>query len=1001
MRYYDKIKTCLLVRFSMTLTAFIISLSINAQTTKALWVGETFQCDATSATMGSPYNISWSQSGGYISLSGSGLYRNVTATQYWSGTASVTCSWKYTLYYGGTVYTGSRTWYFTCQENPVSISPTSMTLTVGETGHVSYSHKYSNSYTSYANAYFSCTSSCVSVSSNGTVTAKSPGTAYINVYSKLSDASNAPYCKVTVKEGEVINPTSISISPSSLSMTVGDTQSLSATVSPSNATYSLSWSSSNSNVASVSSSGVVTAKGAGTATVTATTSNGKSATSTITVKEQDFSIGATFKAKTKEGVEMEFMIISSKDKTCQVGNDEGGEFSRYAAIDKSYSGALTIPETVNGFTVTTIASGALSECNIKSVTMPNSITHICDYAFYQSRSLSTINFSNNLVYVGGFSEDYQYGTFSRSEAFSGTAWENSQPDGLIYAGPVAYFYKGEMPENAHITIKEGTKGISEGCFQRQGARNLTTLTVPESVEHVGMGAFSNTVYLNSQPQGILYIGKVAYAYIGKEEMPEHTVLSLKDGTTEITGLAFSDCPNLEKVIIPKSTKRVEKYAFAKCPNLYSITVEEGNPYLDSRNTCNAVLNTSTDALLFGCKNTIIPNDCKSVEEGAFYGCTGLENIAFGDQVEFVGNSAFQGCTALTSIHFGEAVKTLGRRGKTVFGGCKNVESIHIGKSMSELTGYMFSDFVNLNYITVSQDNEMYDSRNNCNAIINKETKQLIKGCGNTVIPNGVVEVARESFYKNQKIEEITIPNSVEKIDYNAFTSCPNLKSVFIGTGLKELSGINPFDPTLAAISIDAGNKTYDSRSNCNAIIEKSTSILTFAFTNTVIPNSVLGIGSYAYYQMKIKSITIPDRVKSIGFYAFVGCSELESIVIGSSVDSINYTAFTGCSSIKHVYARMDKPCVIDENVFLLNGSDKYAVYDNAILHVPQGTKSTYFATSSWNRFENIEEYDPTAIHSVTIDGAYRNHTIYSLSGQRLQNPQKGINIINGKKILVR
>ena len=260
-------------RSILLVASMIAALSINAQVTKALWVGETYMCDATSATMGSPTNIKWSSSGGYISLTGSGLYRNVTATQYWSGTASVTCSWKYTLYYGGTQYTGSKTWYFTCNSNPVSISPTSLTMHVGETRYVTYSHKYSNNYTSYASAYFSCASSCVSVSSSGKVTALKPGTAYINVYSKISDV--APYCLVTVEESD---PTGISISPSSRqSLAINSSIDFSYSLTPSYATTNVSWSmSGDTNAATLSSSGRLTGKAEGTVLVKVTTSNGYS-----------------------------------------------------------------------------------------------------------------------------------------------------------------------------------------------------------------------------------------------------------------------------------------------------------------------------------------------------------------------------------------------------------------------------------------------------------------------------------------------------------------------------------------------------------------------------------------------------------------------------------------------------------------------------------------------------------------------------------------------------
>lgn len=249
--------------------ALVVLNSTNAQ--KDMWVGETYKCDATSSVMGLTSDVSWSSNGGYITLSGSGLYRNVTATQYWSGAATVTCSWKYRLYANDTWKTQSRSWTFTCNENPVSISPTNLTLSPGETAYVGYSHKYSNSYTSAANAYFSSSNSNIAtVSSSGLVTAVSEGTTYINVYSNLSSAANAPYCIVTVKK---MNPTGVSL-PASLSLVVGNTKTLTPTVTPTGASTSFTWTSDDSSIATVSSSGSVTGIKPGTTKVRVTTTVG-------------------------------------------------------------------------------------------------------------------------------------------------------------------------------------------------------------------------------------------------------------------------------------------------------------------------------------------------------------------------------------------------------------------------------------------------------------------------------------------------------------------------------------------------------------------------------------------------------------------------------------------------------------------------------------------------------------------------------------------------------
>lgn len=257
----------------------VLSVPLCAQ--KALWVGETYQCDVTSSIMGTVTDMTWSVNGGYLNLSGSGYYRNVKATQYFGGTATVKVQWKY-RFGSGPQYNMSRSWTFTCNENPVSIHPTSLTLAPGQEAYLSYSLKYTNAYSSYADAYFSCGSSVVTVSNSGHVVANKEGTAYVNVYSKVSDASKSPYCVITVKN---IKPTSVSVNEA-ITIREGETFKLTAKAYPDGATTGFTWTSDNPEAATVSSDGVVTAVKKGQANITVTTTvGGYTDACKVTVKE--------------------------------------------------------------------------------------------------------------------------------------------------------------------------------------------------------------------------------------------------------------------------------------------------------------------------------------------------------------------------------------------------------------------------------------------------------------------------------------------------------------------------------------------------------------------------------------------------------------------------------------------------------------------------------------------------------------------------------------------
>lgn len=237
-------------KFIFFIVALFVTIESHAQIT--LWVGESHKCDATGSVLGFTRNVSWSTNGGYLSLSGSGFYRDVTVTQYFSGNATVTCEWLYSLTGRDPYKKMSNTWTIRCNDNPVSIYPTSLTLSPGQEKQLTYTLKYSNNYTYAAKAYFSSNNSNVAaVTEDGRVVARKEGTAYINVYSKVS--ANSPYCLVTVKK---VNPTSVSVDEA-ISIVEGDTFQLTAKPYPEGASTSYTWNSEDPLIATVDSNGLV------------------------------------------------------------------------------------------------------------------------------------------------------------------------------------------------------------------------------------------------------------------------------------------------------------------------------------------------------------------------------------------------------------------------------------------------------------------------------------------------------------------------------------------------------------------------------------------------------------------------------------------------------------------------------------------------------------------------------------------------------------------------
>ena len=552
--------------------------------------------------------------------------------------------------------------------------------------------------------------------------------------------------------------------------------------------------------------------------------------------------------------------------------------------------------------------------SIKQLIIESGVTSVSDNAFQGCTNLSSVTIPRSVNYVG-------------EGAFSGTAWYDNQSDGLIYAGKVAYNYKGTMPDNTKVDITDGTLSISGSAFRYcnglvsvtipnsvisigsssfEGCSNLTSINIPNKVTSIEQFTFNNCSGLKSVsiPNDVSNIGM--YSFQGCSSLSSVTI---PNGVTILEEYVFANCSGLTSVNIPASVVSIKRGAFSGCCSLTSMVIPNNVTYIDTSvlsgcsNLTSITIPNSVTAIsgeaFRGCSSLtsiIIPNNVSSIGSSVFEGCSSLSSVSLPNNVNFIGMSAFagcsslatitipnkvtdiniatfSGCSALTSVIIPDGVLSIRNN---AFQDCCSLTSITIPSSINSIGEYVFMGCSNLNAIVVDKENTVYDSRVDCNAIINTNTNVLLYGCNSTLIPAGIVSISSRAFDGCSALTSIIIPASVSSILDDSFYECNSLEF----------------------ISVDKANTKYDSRDNCNAIIETATNRLILAGISASIPDGVSLASMNAY--KNCVSLSLPDGLETISSNMFEGCLKLESIRIPGSVKTIDSGAFRNCTSLKNV-----------------------------------------------------------------------------------------------------
>ena len=446
-----------------------------------------------------------------------------------------------------------------------------------------------------------------------------------------------------------------------------------------------------------------------------------------------------------------------------------------------------------------------------------------------------------------------------------------------------------------------------------------------------------------------------------------TSINIPNSVTTIGNNAFESCSGLTSIDIPNSVTTIGNNAFVRCSGLTSITVESGNNTYDSRGGCNAIIETSTNTLIAGCKSTVIPNSVTTIGNLAFSGCSGLTSINIPNSVTNIGDDAFSNCIGLTSINIPNSVTTIGN---LVFSGCSGLTSIIIPNSVTAIYNYAFDGCSGLTSVSIP----------NSVTSIGSFAFRNCSGLTSVTIPNSVTSIGFQVFAYCSGLTEVTIPNSVTSIEDSAFEYCSGLTEVtipnsvtsigqgaFAGCGLQKV-----IVKDIAAWC----NITFGILGNPLLFAHHLYSDESTEIKDLIIPNSVTSIGNHAFEGCSgLTSVTIPNSVTSIGGRAFYGCSGLTEITIPSSVTSIGDNAFNDCLGLISVKVEIDTPLTIDENTFSNRA--------NCTLYVPTGSMAAYEAADYWKEFKEIVEMssavdDSNSLYADNITALIGNTASFSV-----------------------
>lgn len=569
---------------------------------------------------------------------------------------------------------------------------------------------------------------------------------------------------------------------------------------------------------------------------------------------------------------VEVPAIYNNQKVIRVKNSG---FSNYTTLE-----SITLPETI-----TRLENFAFERCtNLASITLPEALTHIGYGAFHTCTSILTLNLPNSIQTIDQYAFQYMTGSL----VFA-------QDSTIETIGERAFAYY----SNTSVTLPDSVLTISSNAFD---SSSIQTLTVSDNLTRIGANALPST-WLNSKPDGFVYVGKVLYTYKGA--LPEGNAITIPDNTIAIASNAFKSQSLLTSVTIPEGVRVIGSEAFAACGQLTSVTFPDSLQYID---------------------------------QSAFNGCSKLMVVELGDQITQIGNDAFSGCIRLQQFYLTKtAAMGVPTNLRTAEWGSDNLTIYVPNGSEAVYKSVWTGDASKIHPISIIDSNGY--------AIANNQLIQYTGSQTELIVPEGVTSL-RNFAFKWLELDSILLPASLTTLGFQSFTETTGTVSFASESSLTTIpsNAFNNFKGTSIILPNSVETISEAAFANCINLVE------------FIVPNQVTSIGSNAFLNgVNLENITLSSSLLTIGNYAFDSCSKLTTITIPASVLSIGDYAFQRCSDlVELIIERNQSLGITTAGTNILQSSNA-----NVTIYVPDiDSVAAYQAASNWSTYSSKIEVKP-------------------------------------------